>query len=117
RRDRILGMASTKVGGGPSKLAGYGPRSGHSPTAAQTARLAGKLLFSSYREWPCRAIIPAYCPGGGNETPEFREGSRRHGGMTALGRRAAEGDAGDRLPRLCLARRCTHGRRIPPGTK
>src|SRR5215469_6873558 len=37
--------------------------------------------------------------GGGNETPEFHDGSRRRGGVSALGRRAAEGDAGHRLSR------------------
>src|SRR4051812_14025314 len=83
------------------------------------AQVGGKLPFSSYRKWPWRAIILACCPErGGNETPEFHDGSRwRNGGMAARWARAAEGDAGNRLP-LELARAmgsvCC---RVPPGTE
>src|SRR6516162_9654232 len=48
------------------------------PAAAQ---VGGKLPFSSYRKWPCRAIIPDYCPEG--------VGMRRRNFMTVLAGAAA----------------------------
>src|SRR6516164_5263953 len=48
------------------------------PAAAQ---VGGKLPFSSYRKWPCRAIIPDYCPEG--------VGMRRRNFMTVLAAAAA----------------------------
>src|SRR5205085_7980410 len=54
----------------------------------------------------------------GYETTKSHDASRRCGGVSALGWRAAEGDAGNRLPRKCDAWpvRTVCGR-LPPGTK
>jgi len=53
----------------------------------------------------------------GLETPRFHNFTRRRNGWMAFRlARAAVGDAGDRLPRQRLARPCTVGGRIPPGT-
>src|SRR5215472_18689121 len=63
---------------------------------------------------PCAASVR----GAGDETPEPHDGSRRRRGVSALGRRAAEGHAGDWLPRQHLARAaCAFCGRVPPGSE
>jgi tetratricopeptide (TPR) repeat protein len=66
-----------------------------------------------------RSVEPQSMPNVGSrcrdETPEAYDSSRRRGGVSALGRRGAEGDAHDRLPEQHLADTGRSGLgRIPP---
>ena len=56
--------------------------------------MAPEAAIRSYRMRARCSIIPG-CKksGGAHETPRFSDGSRRRGGVSAPGQRAAEGDA------------------------
>src|SRR5882672_2389507 len=80
-------------------------------------------LIQRYRIWPLLSHNPCSGPdrGAGHETPRFHNFTRRRNGWMAIRlARAAEGDAGGRLPqrrqRTVLSERAVFGR-FPPGTE
>jgi hypothetical protein len=84
------------------------PHTCRSQSLSASAQLGGKPpLVQRYRIRPPLSHNPCSGPdrGAGHETPRFYNFTRRRNGWTAIRRAcAAEGDAGDRLPRQRLAR-------------
>ena len=108
REEVAVEVASTSNCYGSTRAIGAGSRAVDDLDEPRMASSGGKPpLIQRYRMWPLLSHNPCSGPdrGAGHETPRFYNFTRRRNGWMAIRRAcAAEGDAGDRLPRQRLAR-------------